>query len=1160
MGRASGVKVSSVYISQVKKAFKQRGCVSQQALAEILGLSPSTVKSYLNGKPVSPENFQLISASLGLAWEELVLDKPVFSSYQDLNNSPESLFFVDRIRERNKILKPWILENNCRLLGIIGMGGVGKTALSAKLAQDLQSDFHLIVWRSLLNAPTLVDVLSDMIKSLSNQAEIHSSSSEGDLIDRFLEYLKQNRCLIFFDNIEAILQTGEQIGEYRLGYEGYGNLLKQIGELPHQSCVIVNGREKPRHLTTLEQVDGLIRVLSLEGLKGKDAEEFIQSIRTLSGSKEDWEQLITLYSGNALALKLTASHIESQFFGNITDFLKDSNHVSGDMQSLLDEHFDRLSDLERQVLYWLAINREPVSLIELRGDILSQSAQRRLPLILSRLEQRQLVEKRNRSFTLQPVVMEYLTEQLVQRISQDIETTEIKLFNVLALLKAQSKDYIRDTQKRLILASIHDRLRNLLGNDTKIEARFKQILSEIRKDSWLMSGYAAGNILNFLVQEQFDLTGCNFSNLVIRQAFLRDAHLHECNFKRATFEQSIFLHSIGTVFSVSFSPNGSLFAFTDTKNVVHVWTGDGNNQVAICRGHTSRVYSTAFSPDSQMLITSGEDGTAQVWNALNGQCIVTLVGHSERVWAALFNKDGQKIFTGSEDGFLKIWDVRSGQCLQTLQGHGKGIRSISYTAEFHKEVLASGSRDGTVRLWDLENGRCFETIQCEATDIASIDFSPDGAKLAVGGGKAIKIWDVANQHWITTIDGDSKVCSVTFSPDGKEIAGGNSNHSVRIWNVEDEQCSQVLQGHSGIVWSVTYSPLGKIIASGSGDNSVKLWDIETGNCLQTIQGYTDFVWTVTFNPDNSLIASGGRDGIVRLWSTSTGECVHTLHEHTEFVLSVVFSPDGRMLASASDDKTVKLWDVQSGTCLATLEGHTSWAQTVSFSSDGRKIASSSHDRTIRVWDTHSFQCLKTLTEHPFYVGAIAFHPREHLIVSGGEDGTVRLWDVSKGECIKIILSQKEQIWSVAFSPDGTMVASSDDKTIRLYQVETGNCLMTLTDQTTFAPKIAFAPDGKILAGCGSEDDIRLWNVENGDCIKQMRGHTGRVCSIAFSSDSRHLVSCSEDETIKLWDVETGECLRTLRGPRPYEDMNIAGIQGLSSVEKSVLKALGAVEL
>jgi hypothetical protein len=56
-----------------------------------------------------------------------------------------------------------------------------------------------------------------------------------------------------------------------------------------------------------------------------------------------------------------------------------------------------------------------------------------------------------------------------------------------------------------------------------------------------------------------------------------------------------------------------------------------------------------------------------------------------------------------------------------------------------------------------------------------------------------------------------------------------------------------------------------------------------------------------------------------------------------------------------------------------------------------------------------------------------------------------------------------------------------------------------------------------------------------------------------------LVSGSDDGTIKLWDTQTGTCLKTLRSARPYEQMDITDVKGLTAAQKVTLKALGAIE-
>ncbi len=81
----------------------------------------------------------------------------------------------------------------------------------------------------------------------------------------------------------------------------------------------------------------------------------------------------------------------------------------------------------------------------------------------------------------------------------------------------------------------------------------------------------------------------------------------------------------------------------------------------------------------------------------------------------------------------------------------------------------------------------------------------------------------------------------------------------------------------------------------------------------------------------------------------------------------------------------------------------------------------------------------------------------------------------------------------------------------------------------------------------------------GKCIKTLEGHAGSVWSIAVNPISTTIASSSHDDTIKIWDIITGKCLKTFRHKRPYENMNVTGVKGLTDAEISTLKALGAVE-
>ncbi|MEP0777011.1 hypothetical protein NDI39_05205 [Microcoleus sp. ZQ-A2] len=124
----------------------------------------------------------------------------------------------------------------------------------------------------------------------------------------------------------------------------------------------------------------------------------------------------------------------------------------------------------------------------------------------------------------------------------------------------------------------------------------------------------------------------------------------------------------------------------------------------------------------------------------------------------------------------------------------------------------------------------------------------------------------------------------------------------------------------------------------------------------------------------------------------------------------------------------------------------------------------------------------------------------------------------------------------------------------------GECLNILQGHTNGVWSVAFSRDGQRLASGSDDHTLRLWDVHEGRCLKTLQGHSHGVWSVTFSPEGESVASGSQDETIKLWDVKTGECQNTLKSERLYEGMNITGIKGLTQVQKTTLKALGAVEL
>ncbi len=143
---------------------------------------------------------------------------------------------------------------------------------------------------------------------------------------------------------------GQKIaGHYHQEHENYRYLFETIGESSHQSCLLLNSREKPIEITSLEGLALPVRSLQIGSLE-IDAKKIVTSAKKLTGSEEYLTKLIQLYSGNPAALKIVTTTIQELFSGDLVEYLTSDELFLGDiLEKTLKEQFQRLSDGEQKL-------------------------------------------------------------------------------------------------------------------------------------------------------------------------------------------------------------------------------------------------------------------------------------------------------------------------------------------------------------------------------------------------------------------------------------------------------------------------------------------------------------------------------------------------------------------------------------------------------------------------------------------------------------------------------------------------------------------------------------------------------------------------------------------------------------------------------------------
>lgn len=427
-------------------------------------------------------------------------------SIYDWGEAPDSSIFYGRDLEL-ATLKQWILEQECRVVSILGMAGMGKTTLSVKLAHHIQEQFDTVLWRNLRQGPSLTDLLDNLLKLLYPHQGAYSIPELNDKISLFLEYCRHHRCLLILDGVETLLQGGELSGQYREGYSEYGDFFKRLSCQPHKSCVLMTSWENPKEIS-LQEGDYLpVRSLQLTGLNAEGSTQILKDKGLMV--EPAWANLFDLYRGNPVELKIAARTIQELFGGQVAEFLKQGTLVFGEIGELLAQQCDRLSGLETEILYWMAIERQPLSLERLRQIMLLPVPLQELLEAVASLGRRSLLEKTSDPeralFSLPPVLLEYVTSALMSQIFDELQQVfntkkpeKFLRFRSHALVQPEAKPQVQQAQLEHIIAPLGDRLRRTIRSESRIVDYLTQIDTLLQGEPTLEVGYSSENVKSLL--------------------------------------------------------------------------------------------------------------------------------------------------------------------------------------------------------------------------------------------------------------------------------------------------------------------------------------------------------------------------------------------------------------------------------------------------------------------------------------------------------------------------------------------------------------------------------------------------------------------------------------------------------------------------------------
>jgi WD40 repeat protein len=1115
-------------------------------------------------------------ADLNSDWLQRKLDN-LFASNARLNLAfPDvSLSFYGRDSELDD-LNEYLTLQDYKIVLLEGMPGIGKTELAKAAAARCMGSFDVIYWVEMRTPSPAATLIRQFINFLAPDRQGEPERSV------FIELLNTYRCLIIFDQFEAVLDQTESYELYLSNFADYDGLLRDIAASRHRSALLMTSTHSPPNFN----VDFLVRYYQrvqrylVKGLDWQYARSLPESQEIVS-TDDELKRLAEHFNGHPSAVKSAILKIHDGQYTSITDYLNEAPGEGEHVKASVDE-LERGEPLSLDVLYWLVIEREYRSLDRLRA--LMRETRPRLNGAIKRLAAAYLIESHpaNRSaYRIRSDALDYMTERLIDRFVDAIRSQKMHPLMTHGLKLAGSSDYLREAQEHLLVRRVLHRLVEQVGRDHTVWL-LKEMVTMLQQPQWKgMRGYAVANIVNLLHGLGEPLDGLDFSMGTFYEADLRNIPLQGVNARFAEFKDCLFIENFANCLCMSFDPNGQYAAIGTTDGRVHLWD-----------------------------VSSG----AQRW--------ATSPTH---VWMSsiTFTPDGRWVISGDYQGIIYVWDAETGLLVSEYEGQSDRAR-LQHLAIGGDNLLASVGGDGLIRLWQIDGeglnqvwtGGPFDSPRSGWERLYAAAFHPDGQLLAVAGEQQqIYIVDIASRTVIDVLEGhEHTIWSLAFSPDGQYLASASEDYTVRLWDVQTRTLLYVLSGHSNTPFSLDFSSDSKRLASGGIDKTIHLWDVENGRLEKRLTGHRRWIRALAFRPGQRRggleLASCGDDKTIRYWDVERGETIHSHQGLQLWARALAFNPDGSYLATSRESLFVSIRDTTRWEYQFILNyPFNSWVRALAFSPRDPVVAAA-HENWIIVFDARTGEPIRSIPAYKDqeYVWSLDYSPDgAWLICAGGDEPkTVSFWDTTTWERYDILYPHSRWVWQARPSPDGGLVATcGDDHSIRLWSTATRELVQEIPNAHQHSIwMLAFSPDGRFLVSAtheptdpaivwdmsgerigllarvysshprkvsaiaisrenllaigGGEGDIELWSL--GDQPKMQAAysaHDTTIHALAFLSEKSVVVSASSDHTVKVWDTETQSLAASLKHPRLYEGLNLAGARGLSEAQIQALQSFGA---
>jgi len=237
---------------------------------------------------------------------------------------------------------------------------------------------------------------------------------------------------------------------------------------------------------------------------------------------------------------------------------------------------------------------------------------------------------------------------------------------------------------------------------------------------------------------------------------------------------------------------------------------------------TDGVWMLAYSPDGTLLVSGSLSGKIRVWSCTARHLLAELDDHKDPIVTLQFRGDGGRLLSMDIRGNAIWWDAPTWQSSETFTAEMAGGMAISPNGR----LLARAEADA-LRWFNAETGDPLKASAGPAHAGVRAAFSGDGSQLAaVSQYGTVGLWDASSFEWVTSFQGHMQgVHGVAFSPDGRRLAtgGGTDRDALKLWDLSTQRELLTFSGQGSVFTIVSFSPDDQWLAICSWEGKLQLW-------------------------------------------------------------------------------------------------------------------------------------------------------------------------------------------------------------------------------------------------------------------------------------------------------------------------------------------------